>query len=84
MTKQSLSTIVFFFLLVSISSTQMEAEIDSKAFQEIMDDFVEVHEAAGQQVDMGLVLSDVKITLQASQKKIPRILIFIHIILQQC
>lgn len=69
MTKQSLSTIVFFFLLVSISSTQMEAEIDSKAFQEIMDDFVEVHEAAGQQVDMGLVLSDVKITLQASQKK---------------
>jgi DNA repair exonuclease SbcCD ATPase subunit len=47
----------------------MEAEIDSKSFQEIMDDFVEVHEAAGQQVDMGLVLSDVKITLQASQKK---------------
>jgi predicted nucleic acid-binding Zn-ribbon protein len=47
----------------------MEAEIDSKAFQEIMDDFVEVHKAAGQQVDVGLVLSDVKITLQASEKK---------------
>ena len=69
MINYSLSTIIFFFLLVSISSTQMEAEIDSRAFQEIMDDFVEVHNAASQQVDVGLVLTDVKITLQASEKK---------------
>lgn len=68
MTKQSLSTIVFFFLLVSISSTQMEAEIDSKAFKEIMDDFVEVHEAAGAAVDLGLVIANVKISLAASEK----------------
>jgi hypothetical protein len=47
----------------------MEAEIDSKAFQEIMDDFVEVHKEASQQVDVGLVLTDVKVTLQASEKK---------------
>ena len=69
MTKHSILSIVFFFLLVAISSTRLEAEIDSKAFQEIMDDFVEVHTSAGAQVDVGMVLTDVKITLQASEKK---------------
>ena len=69
MTTQTLNTIVFLFLLVSISSTRMEAEIDSRAFQEIMDDFVEVHTVASATVDVGLVLTDVKITLQASEKK---------------
>jgi polyhydroxyalkanoate synthesis regulator phasin len=34
-----------------------------------MDDFVEVHKTASQSVDVGLVLADVKITLQASEKK---------------
>jgi len=47
----------------------MEAEIDSRAFEEIMDDFVEVHKAASEDVDIGVVLADVKITLQASAKK---------------
>jgi hypothetical protein len=69
MTKQSISTILFFFLLVSISSTKLEAEIDSNAFKEIMDDFVEVHKTAAQAVDVGLVLADVKVTLEASEKK---------------
>jgi len=47
----------------------MEAEIDSKAFQEIVDDFVEVHKEASHEVDLGLVLSDVKISLQAGEKR---------------
>jgi len=56
-------------LFVSVSSILMEAEIDSKAFQEIVDDFVEVHKVASHEVDLGLVLSDVKISLQAGEKK---------------
>jgi septal ring factor EnvC (AmiA/AmiB activator) len=48
---------------------QMEAEIDSRAFQEIVDDFVEVHKAASQDVDIGLLLSEVKITIQSGEKK---------------
>jgi len=47
----------------------MEAEIDSKASQEIMEDFVEVHKAAGQEVDVGLTLANVNLNLQASAKK---------------
>ena len=69
MINQQLPTIIFFFLLVSTSSTITEAKIDSRAFQEIMDDFVQVHSAASAQIDLGLVLSDVKITLQAGEKR---------------
>jgi chromosome segregation ATPase len=47
----------------------MEAQIDSKAFQEIMDDFVEVHKAAGQSVDQGLLVSELRVALDSSAKK---------------
>jgi hypothetical protein len=53
---------------------QMEAEIDSRAFQEIVDDFVEVHKAASKEVDIGLLLSEVKITIQSGEKKAEELL----------
>ena len=68
MIKQSISTLIFFFLLVSISSMKMEAEIDSKAFQEIMEDFVEVHNEANEDADVDTLLTNVKINIESSEK----------------
>jgi len=57
------------FMLLSISTcTKIENKIDSREFQEIIDDFVEIHKIATSDVDVGMLLTNIKLTLDANQK----------------
>jgi len=60
---------VFLLLLfVSALSTKIESKIDSHEFQEIIDDFVEVHKAASEDIDLGLILTNVKSGITKAEK----------------
>ena len=64
------STFFFFVFLISISiSMRTEARIDSREFQEIIDDFVEINKEATSEVDVGMLLAGLKITLDSSQNQ---------------
>lgn len=57
------------FLLLSISySTKLDAIVSSKDFQDIVNDFVEIHNIVYDGANIDLVITSIKMTLEASQK----------------
>jgi len=57
------------FMLLSIAiCTKIENKIDSREFQEIIDDFVEIHKIATSDIDISMLLTNIKLTLDANQK----------------
>ena len=63
-------TFFFVFYLFSISiCTKVETKIDSHDFQEIIDDFVEINKEASSDIDISMLLSGLKVTLDSSQNQ---------------
>lgn len=57
------------FLISTAACTGIEANLDSGEFKEIIDDFIEINREASSEIDIGMLLSGLRITLDSSQKQ---------------
>lgn len=64
------STFFFFAILFTVAfCSKVENTIDSREFNEIIEDFVDIQKTANANVDIPLILSTLKINLDSSQKQ---------------
>ena len=64
------TTLILLSLLLTIAhSTLIDTKIDSSEFQEIMEDFVEVHKEAEESQNIGQIITTIKTSMAQNEKK---------------